>query len=1135
MNILEIFIHLINKSITAGIVILAVLAVRELLRRIGVPRRYIYLLWIIPALRLLCPVSLSSVVSLFNLPVFDRAVQTETGLEYLPEELSGLAMAGEQTGEEMADIPQGYYGMSQVRQDVGEPANYYGGRVFEVPQQEFRTEDDLRAQARQLGTPAPRDPGRLALQILAGVWLAGMVAILARHLWAYIWIRRKTVCAARIPGGAGDVYECEGIRSPFAMGLLRGRIYIPYHMAEREREYILLHERCHIRHYDLWVRLLACILQAVYWYNPLVWVANRCMERDMEMRCDEYVLGQMGEDIRYDYSRSLLSYATGRSCQLAGTTAFGESGTGKRVKHVLQYKKTGIFIAALAVLAIAVISVVCLTDRSPREGSGEGSGTAEVKKTYFWGEKKLKIELPKNASAPAMLLVGRSVLKLPEEVEEGSYGRAMRCVGEHCYFLVRPLYTEDAVSYELQVFDGDRKEWSSGVLNQELLGQGTLYGMFAVSDQELVYLISTLDADRQYAAYHAVHVNREGEELKRVDLLPVCLEQNMIQQDMLPTNICVDNEGNYYMISFDGKQMVILDSEGGILDSRDCSIRYKGIVPPWMTAGPDGGILTQGYSDAGDLRWMWLEGTREKNLGSVRGDDFLDRMILLDNGIYYYVTTGKKIYQGDEKTGNVEFLFDAGSIIGVNGKVAVNGEGEILLFSQKEDRAVAYVLNRAGETQMGEGGENLAAAGPLYVIDIQAWKGTQEGVEFTLPIFMADHPEYAFELQVVPETTKEERSAVHDRVWNELIAGGGPDIFFIDAEDLPVLWEKGVLMDLRELISQETLDQIYPGLLATGTIDGSLAGVSESYYINTITTSTDIWPEEKWTVEDVVGMLETGEFIHAMSNAGYQYCGGRNLVWTLVCRDIANSPFVDWERGTCSFDSELFLRLLKVAKQYEYDGGVKVEGFDQDRLAAYSQLLEGGLLAVESGTFRLDDYVRIRQRMGEKYNDPGLPGATGSRQVLMPQGYYVVNKNCADKGAAAAYLEFVLSADNIADYRRDCQDMDTRIIRDWEGKWAVGGRSDILSGSSLSYLYLLDQNDPALFDEEMPEIYAEYLRYSKDYYDYMEALEGSPPMDDYIVDIILEEIDNYLRGSQSAEHVADVIQKRVKLYLSERH
>ncbi|MDE5951346.1 MAG: M56 family metallopeptidase, partial [Acetatifactor sp.] len=623
MNIAEIFLTMVNRSITAGIVILAVLLVRALLGRLNVPRRYIYLLWLIPALRLLCPVTLSSVTSLFNLPVFDRAVQTETGLTYLPEELTELAQSGEQPEAAMGGVQNGSYGMGAVRRDIGEPANYYGGRVFELPPQRLEREDSSDSLAvAELSDPV--DWGRMALHGLVGVWLVGMAFLAFRQLYAYGRIRRQVACAVRLEGeSGGNVYECEKISTPFTMGALHGRIYLPCHMAEGERKYVLLHERYHIRHHDLRVRLLACILQVVYWYNPLIWSAVRCMERDMEMRCDEYVLEQMGEDIRYDYSLSLLSYAAGRRYRPLDVAAFGESGTGKRVKHVLKYKKTGICIVVLAVAAILAVSAVCLTDREPRE-ENLPEETAPVEKTYFWGQQELQIQLGQDA-APAMALAGRSIVDLPSTTEVGEYGDGMRCVGEHCFFLVRPLYAEDVVSYEMQVFDGDRKEWNSGFLELELLKQGYLYDMFAASDEELVYLIPVRDGWK-YEAYYAVHVNRAGEELKRVDLLPICQELDMVQEQVLPTNICVDSQGNYYIVSFDGKRMAILDGEGNLLEDRDCSVRYKKIVP-WMIAGPDGGILTQGYHETDGMEWLWLEGEQEKHLGGMRGGSFSDRII----------------------------------------------------------------------------------------------------------------------------------------------------------------------------------------------------------------------------------------------------------------------------------------------------------------------------------------------------------------------------------------------------------------------------------------------------------------------------------------------------------------------------
>ncbi|MDE5746572.1 MAG: extracellular solute-binding protein, partial [Acetatifactor sp.] len=420
---------------------------------------------------------------------------------------------------------------------------------------------------------------------------------------------------------------------------------------------------------------------------------------------------------------------------------------------------------------------------------------------------------------------------------------------------------------------------------------------------------------------------------------------------------------------------------------------------------------------------------------------------------------------------------------------------------------------------------------PLYATSISKWQWSAD-IENTLPIFMADHPEYDFDLQVVPETTGEERSAVHDRVWNELIAGKGPDILYIDEADLAALWEKGVLMDLRELVSQETLDQIYPGLLATGTIDDSLAGVSTFYNIDSMVTSTDIWPEEEWTLEEMVALLESGEYPKAL-NRTFGYAGESTLVYMLTCYDMANSPFIDWDAGTCSFDSDLFIRLLNAAKRYRdepivADGGIVI--LEESYTTIYEDLLDGNCLAFVDSVVGREDFVMIEQFMGEKYNRPGIPGDGGSSQVANPIGFYVVNRNCKNKEAAAAYLEFLMSAQVMGDYRRDCRDT-FKVGKDWEGKWAISTQN-IFGNYGLHYL--LDRGDPALFSEEMPEYYVEYLKCSEDYYVYMESLEGQPPVDSRIASIIEEEIDNYFEGNQSAEHVADVIQNQVQLYLSEQ-
>lgn len=1112
---MEFFLSLVNRSITAGIVILAVLPVRELLKRLRVPRRYIYLLWIIPALRLLCPFTLSSVVSLFNLPIFDRAVQTQTGLEYLPEELSALTVS-ESRYQASDAVQNGSYGMDHVRQNIGEQANYYGYQVFATETEQARQGSDALTETTEPNGAADVDWGRIALIAITGVWLAGMTGLTFRQLYAYSRIRRRVACAVRLTEGKEEnVYECEGISTPFVMGLFHSRIYIPFRMPLQERQYVLMHEQYHIKHGDLWVKMLACALETVYWYNPLVWVAIHCMEQDMEMRCDEHVLRQLGEKIRYDYSMSLLSFASGKQYKPMGTLAFGESGTGRRVNHVLQYKKVGICIVILAVIAIAAVSAVCLTDRQPQENPPQATETPE--KTYFWGQQELQLAFADDG-VPAMSLAGRSEISFVQATEDGSYGSSICCAGEHCFFLVRPFYgADDSVTYEMHIFDGDRKEWSSGLLDIEPLEQGYLYHMFAVSDDELVYLISVRGEEKHY---YAVHMNRAGEELYRVDLLPICQELGMVEANQaLPSTICVDNQGRHYIVSIDGRQMAIVDREGNLIGSRDCSSDYK-LRLPIMVTGPDGGILTLVKNEEKEMEWLWLDGMEAKRLQKTASAGSGDQLIPGENGSYYYVTGMKKIYQGNAADGASEFLFDAGSLIGTYGLVAVNEEKEVLVFSNRADRAVVYVLNRAGETRMGEGGVSVTNTDPVYAVSIAGMWYTGD-VENTLPTFMADHPEYAFELQVVPQ---EERDAVHDRVWNELIAGSGPDLIWISQEDLPVLYEKGVLMDLKELISQETLDQIYPGLLATGMIDDRLAGVSVSYNVRTMLTAKDVWAEEEWTVEDVVKLLESGQYPHAI-HQGYRYGGSYQIMNMLVYGNMADSPFIDMESGSSCFDSDLFIRVLKAAKRYQNNPNEELGTEDE-----YQSLLSGDCMAIDSVMLDERLFVMYKQALGDQYNCPGIPGATGSAQVVVPLGYVVVNKNCKNKEAVAAYLEYLLSVDNANSFRRDYRNT-FWVEKDWEGKWAICYTPKT---EGVTYSYLLDKNDPAIRSEEMPDVYVQYLEFCEEYYAYMEALGDPVSTDQQIQAIIEEEVENYFQGSQSAEHVAEVIQNRVQIYMNER-
>lgn len=329
------FLQLLNMSITASYVILAVLLARLLLRRL--PKRYSYALWAVVAFRLLCPVSISSLLSIFNIGVFDMTAATQ--------------------GAELVYIP-GNIGMMR------EPSVTVG-----IPPLNTVISESLPA-------PAPAasvNPLQIWQAVGACVWALGVFALLVYAAISLAKLHRRVRGAVRMAGTA-DVFECDGVRSPFVLGFFRPHIYLPFRLSDAERAHVLAHERFHLRRGDHIVKPLAFLLTAVYWFNPLVWAAYICMCADMEMRCDEAVLSALPEGRRADYSMSLLTLGTGRHFAAASPLAFGETGVKRRVKNALSFKKPAVWLAALAAALCILVAVACGTNAGPE---ADGDALAE--------------------------------------------------------------------------------------------------------------------------------------------------------------------------------------------------------------------------------------------------------------------------------------------------------------------------------------------------------------------------------------------------------------------------------------------------------------------------------------------------------------------------------------------------------------------------------------------------------------------------------------------------------------------------------------------------------------------------------------------------------------------------------------
>ncbi|GGG65424.1 M56 family metallopeptidase [Paenibacillus radicis (ex Gao et al. 2016)] len=329
------FLKMLNMSITATYVIAAVLLFRLLLRR--APKKYSYLLWAVVLFRLVCPVSFSSELSIFNMNPFDMTAaqkNSNVSLSYVP-----------------ADV--GY--MESPKVTVG------------IPTVNTFVSDRLPA-----ALPATSvNPLQVWIEIGTILWCLGVAAMLIYSLVAFLRLKRRIAAAVRLDG---HIYESDRISSPFVLGLIRPRVYIPFGLGEQERSYVLQHEEYHLTRKDHLIKPVMFLILVLHWFNPLVWLAFVLMSKDMEMSCDEKVLSRIGADHRKAYCTSLLSFAANRRFPLAGPLAFGETNVRERVLHILNFKEPKKWVIALSSLACIAVIAACSANPTVNKGPEETAG-----------------------------------------------------------------------------------------------------------------------------------------------------------------------------------------------------------------------------------------------------------------------------------------------------------------------------------------------------------------------------------------------------------------------------------------------------------------------------------------------------------------------------------------------------------------------------------------------------------------------------------------------------------------------------------------------------------------------------------------------------------------------------------------
>ena len=312
----ELFLKIINMSISASWLVLAVLILRFVLKK--APKWINVLLWGIVAIRLICPFSFESTLSLIPSA---ETIPLNIGMDTTPTINSGISAIN-----------------NAVNPIISQSNTPMAGASVNLLQ--------------------------ITIGIYEYIWIFGMIALALYTAISYWRLRRKVDTAVRYKD---NIFQSENVSFPFVLGIIKPRIYLPFKMNGQYLEYVVAHEQAHICRKDHWWKPLGFLLLMIHWFNPLMWLAYVLLCRDIELACDEKVIKELGNEQRGDYTQALVACSVNRRMIAACTLAFGEVSVKERVKSVMNYKKPAFWVIIISVIVCVGVAVCFLTN--PKQDS----------------------------------------------------------------------------------------------------------------------------------------------------------------------------------------------------------------------------------------------------------------------------------------------------------------------------------------------------------------------------------------------------------------------------------------------------------------------------------------------------------------------------------------------------------------------------------------------------------------------------------------------------------------------------------------------------------------------------------------------------------------------------------------------
>lgn len=670
--------------------------------------------------------------------------------------------------------------------------------------------------------------------------------------------------------------------------------------------------------------------------------------------------------------------------------------------------------------------------------------------------------------------------------------------------------------YVLEIFntaDGEYtvKRFSPRELGLED-GLGYLVGMDMLEGEHYMFRWLEYEQDGEGLYYQTadrmVYTDFAGD-LRTADFWELYLEKEIVEEKFteLPLwqsiNCRCDGKGNSYVI----KQTDDGSSEFWLFDKRgEILLEYEGtpgqqLVEPLRT--PDGELILPVYDDTGKYyEFLWADTAEGTFLSLARveaKEPFITQMYgMLGDDIYYRTQRGTEdgIVRWNIKNGSRAWVFDfreAGLGTGYRSMLALReGQTPFLRLTKYKDGKTKEWLTALGEQRMADDGS-------VRVADLT---GTGEQIKECAMLASIETPNFRYEYEGA--SAQEAR----DKILAELSQGKGPDLLFVTVEDLYLLEEKGLLLDIGELIPQELQEELLPGALEIGTVDGRLMGVPAAVQAETLVVAGDIWPEDTWRLEDVIGLMEEGKLEGTMRSPYLwsDYLSPSLTISELVYNSLGDSFLIDWENRKSHFDDDRFVRLLELTSTDM--SGVTPE---TDAWLNEGKNILWGYFMVESSF--LDFFEHVEEENGRIIGYP-TEGACGS--YLVPNGgVLVVNANIAQKEAAACFLETLLG-EELQKKNQICLSVRKLSPEDY-----------IVSEESGRLLFLggMNASEVTVFQDGTTSLHRAKA--------FLESCVALPPRYFQINRIISEELSAMYAEKKSPRTTAEIINSRVQLYLDE--